>query len=109
MTENIPIKQIEGISKKQTLQEMIKKVAAKLFEVSKENEYLEVTYASGVKETLYVKDFISGAMLTNIVDRAKKMAIKNFIDKAQKGISLDHLLKRLTEINENEELQNTTN
>lgn len=110
LTENIPIKPIEGLGKKEVLKMMIQRVAARLFEVTKENEYLEVTYASGIKETLYVKDFISGAMLTNIIDRAKKMAIKNFIDKAEKGISLNHLMEAIdSEINENEELQNTTN
>lgn len=110
LTEEIPVRQSEGENKTQIIETMINKVAERLYEVSPENEYLEVTYASGIKETLYVKDFVSGAMLTNIVDRAKKTAIKDYINGAEKGLTLQHLMDAIdSEINENEELQNTTN
>ncbi len=110
LTTDIPVHKYEGMKDQEIIDMMIDKVAKRLYEICEENEYLEVTYASGIKETLYVKDFVSGAMLTNIVDRAKKSAIKDFINKGEKGISVEHLLQAIdAEINENEELQNTTN
>ena len=75
-----------------------------------DNRFLEVTYANGDKEVLYFKDFNSGAMIQNIVDRAKKMAIKDFLEIGQKGIRISHLLAAcVDEFKENEDLPNTTN
>jgi proteasome-associated ATPase len=69
-----------------------------------------VTYANGDKEVLYFKDFNSGAMIQNIVDRAKKMAIKEFLETSQKGLRMQHLVAAcLDEFRENEDLPNTTN
>ena len=77
---------------------------------AEENRFLEVTYANGDKEVLYFKDFNSGAMIENIVNRAKKMAIKDFLDLGQKGIRISHLLAAcVDEFKENEDLPNTTN
>jgi proteasome-associated ATPase len=77
---------------------------------SEENRFLEVTYANGDKEVLYFKDFNSGAMIENIVARAKKMAIKEFLDTGQKGMRVSHLLAAcVDEFSENEDLPNTTN
>jgi proteasome-associated ATPase len=89
---------------------MIRAVVERMYTESEENRFLEVTYANGDKEVLYFKDFNSGAMIQNIVDRAKKMAIKDLIDHEQKGISVDHLLQAcVDEFKENEDLPNTTN
>ena len=77
-----------------------------------ENRFLEVTYANGDKEVLYFKDFNSGAMIQNIVDRAKKSAIKARIETArvQNGLRVSQLLDAITdEFAENEDLPNTTN
>jgi proteasome-associated ATPase len=75
-----------------------------------ENRFLEVTYANGDKEVLYFKDFNSGAMIENIVNRAKKMAIKDFLDANQRGIRISHLMAAcVDEFKENEDLPNTTN
>jgi hypothetical protein len=75
-----------------------------------ENRFLEVTYANGDKEVLYFKDFNSGAMIQNIVDRAKKMAIKDFIEHQPQGAAGQHLLQAcVDEFKENEDLPNTTN
>ena len=75
-----------------------------------ENRFLEVTYANGDKEVLYFKDFNSGAMIQNIVDRAKKMAIKDLLDNNQRGIRVQHMLQAcVDEFKENEDLPNTTN
>ncbi|MFI8103104.1 proteasome ATPase [Streptomyces sp. NPDC101118] len=89
---------------------MIQTVVEQMYAESEENRFLEVTYANGDKEVLYFKDFNSGAMIQNIVDRAKKMAIKNFLDHNQKGLRVSHLLQAcVDEFKENEDLPNTTN
>ena len=81
-----------------------------MYEESEENQFLEVTYAGGDKEVLYFKDFNSGAMIQNIVDRAKKMAIKDLLDTGVRGLRIGHLLQAcLDEFAENEDLPNTTN
>ncbi|HQZ85441.1 MAG TPA: proteasome ATPase, partial [Actinomycetota bacterium] len=62
------------------------------------------------KEVLYFKDFNSGAMLENIVSRAKKSAIKDFLANGHKGIRVAHVLAAcVDEFRENEDLPNTTN
>ncbi|PRX92357.1 proteasome-associated ATPase [Allonocardiopsis opalescens] len=89
---------------------MIQRVVERMYTESEENRFLEVTYANGDKEVLYFKDFNSGAMIQNIVDRAKKMAIKSFLDTGQKGLRVAHLLQAcVDEFSENEDLPNTTN
>jgi proteasome-associated ATPase len=89
---------------------MIHRAVERIYEESPENRFLEVTYANGDKEVLYFKDFNSGAMIQNIVDRAKKMAIKDFLSSGQKGMRLQHLLDScVDEFRENEDLPNTTN
>lgn len=89
---------------------MIQRAVERMYSEEDENRFLEVTYANGDKEVLYFKDFNSGAMLENIVARAKKMAIKDFLDVGQKGIRVQHLLSAcVDEFRENEDLPNTTN
>jgi proteasome-associated ATPase len=89
---------------------MIRRTVERMYVESDENRFLEVTYANGDKETLYFKDFNSGAMLENIVARAKKNAIKEYLDTGQKGIRVAHLLAAcIDEFRENEDLPNTTN
>jgi proteasome-associated ATPase len=89
---------------------MIRRTVERMYVESEENRFLEVTYANGDKETLYFKDFNSGAMLENIVARAKKNAIKEYLDTGQKGIRVAHLLAAcIDEFRENEDLPNTTN
>jgi proteasome-associated ATPase len=89
---------------------MIQATVERMYTETEENRFLEVTYANGDKEVLYFKDFNSGAMIQNIVDRAKKMAIKEFLSTNQKGIRLQHLLDAcVDEFRENEDLPNTTN
>jgi proteasome-associated ATPase len=89
---------------------MIQRTVERMYSETEENQFLEVTYANGDKEILYFKDFNSGAMIQNIVDRAKKSAIKDLLDTGQRGIRLDHLLTAcVEEFKENEDLPNTTN
>ncbi|MEU7496918.1 proteasome ATPase [Streptomyces griseofuscus] len=96
--------------KNATVQAMIQTAVEQMYAESEENRFLEVTYANGDKEVLYFKDFNSGAMIENIVGRAKKMAIKDFLEKSQKGLRVSHLLQAcVDEFKENEDLPNTTN
>ena len=89
---------------------MIQRAVEAMYTESEDNQFLEVTYAGGDKEVLYFKDFNSGAMIENIVSRAKKMAIKDLLDRNQKGIRVSHLLDAcIDEFKENEDLPNTTN
>jgi proteasome-associated ATPase len=99
-----------GGSVKATVDAMIQRAVERMYTESEENRFLEVTYANGDKEVLYFKDFNSGAMIENIVARAKKMAIKQFLESGQKGIRVAHLLAAcVDEFSENEDLPNTTN
>jgi proteasome-associated ATPase len=99
-----------GSSLQATVDEMIQRTVERMYSETEENRFLEVTYANGDKEVLYFKDFNSGAMIENIVARAKKMAIKEFLDTGQKGIRVAHLLAAcVDEFSENEDLPNTTN
>jgi len=89
---------------------MIERIVERMYDETEENRFLEVTYANGDKETLYFKDFNSGAMIQNIVDRAKKSAIKSVLESGQPGLRVQHLLDAIVdEFAENEDLPNTTN
>src|SRR2546430_6237145 len=99
-----------GGSPAATVEAMIQRAVERMYSETEENRFLEVTYANGDKEVLYFKDFNSGAMIENIVDRAKKMAIKEFLETGQKGLRISHLLTAcVDEFSENEDLPNTTN
>jgi proteasome-associated ATPase len=99
-----------GGSSAGTVDAMIQAVVERMYTETEENRFLEVTYANGDKEVLYFKDFNSGAMIQNIVDRAKKMAIKDWLDHKQRGLRVAHLLAAcVDEFKENEDLPNTTN
>ncbi|MGW0083304.1 proteasome ATPase [Streptomyces sp. NPDC003393] len=114
LTERLPLHADDlsehGSDKDATVQAMIQTAVEQMYAESEENRFLEVTYANGDKEVLYFKDFNSGAMIENIVGRAKKMAIKDFLEKNQKGLRVSHLLQAcVDEFKENEDLPNTTN
>jgi proteasome-associated ATPase len=89
---------------------MISDTIAHMYRTSEENKFLEVTYAKGEREIFYFKDFASGAMIENIVSRAKKRAVKRTIENAERGIKLEDLVESVNdEFKENEDLPNTTN
>ncbi len=93
-----------------TTVDMISRAVERMYTDYDENRFLEVTYANGDKEILYFKDFNSGAMIENIVARAKKSAIKDYLTLGQRGIRVQHLLDAcIDEFRENEDLPNTTN
>jgi len=93
-----------------TVDAMIQRTVEAMYSTEKSNEYLEVTYANGDTEMLYFKDFNSGAVVQNVVDRAKKYAIKDLLTLHQKGLRIDHLLRAVVdEFREHEDMPNTTN
>ncbi|WP_327635068.1 proteasome ATPase [Kribbella sp. NBC_00482] len=114
LTPNLPLHDDDlgefGGDRRGCVDGMIQRTVERMYTEADENRFLEVTYANGDKEVLYFKDFNSGAMIQNIVDRAKKMAIKAFLDEKQKGLRVQHLLQAcVDEFKENEDLPNTTN
>src|SRR5437899_930556 len=89
---------------------MIAVTVEEMYSLNEANRFLEVTYANGDKEVLYFKDFSSGAMIESVVRRAKKLALKRYIQTGEKGINLDDLLNAVREeVKENEDMPNTTN
>lgn len=99
-----------GGSPEVTVDAMIQRAVERMYAEREDNRFLEVTYANGDKDVLYFRDFNSGAMIQNIVDRAKKMAVKGYLENGQKGLRVQHLLAAcVDEFSENEDLPNTTN
>ena len=89
---------------------LIEDTIERMYRTDDDNKFLEVTYAKGEREIFYFKDFSSGAMIENIVARAKKKSVKRTIDHGERGIKLDDLLDAVQdEFKENEDLPNTTN
>ncbi len=89
---------------------MIERTVERMYSTDDQNKFLEVTYANGDRELLYFKDFSSGAMIQNIVSRAKKEAIKREIDGGGRGVRTEDLMEAIrSEFTEHEDLPNTTN
>ena len=115
LTDDLPVSQSDienlgGGDIKIAVQQMVDQAVAEMYVTTDDNRFLEVTYQNGEKEILYFKDFSSGAMIENIVRRAKKLAIKRLIDSGSKGICLQDLMESIhQEFKEHEDLPNTTN
>lgn len=114
LTERLPVHTDDldefGGDRTACVNAMIEKVVERMYAESEDNRFLEVTYANGDKEIMYFKDFNSGAMIQNVVDRAKKYAIKSQLDTGTPGLRVQHLFDSiLDEFAENEDLPNTTN
>ncbi len=114
LTEDLPVNADDldefGGDRALTIKSMIEKVVDRMYAEIDDNRFLEVTYANGDKEVMYFKDFNSGAMIQNVVDRAKKYAIKSVLETGSKGLRIQHLLDSIVdEFAENEDLPNTTN
>ncbi|HEU4318629.1 MAG TPA: proteasome ATPase [Acidimicrobiia bacterium] len=112
MTDETPLdpKETRSSTPAEAIVRMIDATVADMYSEDKENEFLEVTYANGDRETLYFKDFASGAMIENIVRRAKKDAIKRQIAGEGGGVRKEDLIAAIKqEFREQEDLPNTTN
>ncbi len=115
LTSDLPladsaVEAIGGGDRDKAVQGMIEETVVDMYATEELNQFLEVTYQNGDKEIMYFKDFSSGAMIENIVRRAKKLAIKRVIDGGEAGIVLEDLLASVSqEFKEHEDLPNTTN
>src|SRR5580700_9705099 len=114
LTADLPIdaKEVErlgGGDAAKSVQAMIEDTVAEMYRADDENKFLEVTYQNGDKEVLYYRDFASGAMIENIVRRAKKLAIKRAIAGEGTGVRTSDLFESIRrEYKENEDLPNPT-
>jgi proteasome-associated ATPase len=114
LIEGLPVHEEDiaefGGNRQACLEGMIERVVERMYAETDDNRFLEVTYANGDKEVLYFKDFNSGAVIENIVGRAKKSAIKSHLESQQAGLRVQHLLDAVVdEFAESEDLPNTTN
>jgi proteasome-associated ATPase len=114
LTTNLPIGDTElkraGGDPEKAVEHMVDKAVEHMYDEGDDNKFLEVTYQNGDKELLFFKDFSSGAMIENIVRRAKKLSIKRAIAGEERGIIGDDLLESIRqEFREHEDLPNTTN
>ncbi|WP_442968037.1 proteasome ATPase [Rhabdothermincola sp.] len=115
LTPDLPLDPAEvarlgGGDPAKAVQAMIEQTVEEMYQTSEQNQFLEVTYQNGDKEVMYFKDFSSGAMIENIVRRAKKLAIKRYITEQAKGIRVSDLIESIhQEYKEHEDLPNTTN
>jgi len=114
LTSELPISSTTveqfGGSTDVAISEMIDATVHEMYRQDEENRFLEVTYQNGDRDVMYFKDFSSGAMIENIVRRAKKLAIKRLIASGERGINLEDLrLSIRQEFKEHEDLPNTTN
>ncbi len=113
LTTNLPIHESELVDvahRDDAVTAMIDAAVKHMYRADDETRFLEVTYHNGDKEILYFRDFSSGAMIENVVRRAKKLAVKRFLDCGEKGIKTEDLLLSVSqEFKEHEDLPNTTN
>ncbi|MDP4902361.1 MAG: proteasome ATPase [Ilumatobacteraceae bacterium] len=114
LTNELPISSVTieqfGGSIDVAISEMIDATVLEMYRQDDENRFLEVTYQNGDRDVMYFKDFSSGAMIENIVRRAKKLAIKRLIASGERGINLEDLKMSIRqEFKEHEDLPNTTN
>ena len=115
LTSRLPIdadevKSLGGGDVEKAIVAMLERTVEAMYSTDEHNQFLEITYQNGDKETMYFKDFSSGAMIENIVARAKKLAIKRALAGGTKGICCDDLLASVKqEFKEHEDLPNTTN
>jgi proteasome-associated ATPase len=114
LTNELPIssstiEQFDG-SIDTAISKMIDATVLEMYRQDDKNRFLEVTYQNGDRDVMYFKDFSSGAMIENIVRRAKKLAIKRLIAGGERGINLEDLKMSIRqEFKEHEDLPNTTN
>jgi proteasome-associated ATPase len=115
LTPELPLAEdeVEGLGggdRDKAVRLMIETTVEAMYRSDDANRFLEVTYQNGDKEVMYFKDFSSGAMIENIVRRAKKLAIKRLIAGGPRGIRTDDLIASIVqEYKEHEDLPNTTN
>jgi proteasome-associated ATPase len=113
VTEDLPLRQAEvdaAGSRTGAVAALVDAAVARMYEKSPETQFLHLSYRDGTEETLYFSDFTSGAVIRNVVDRAKKQAIKDLLTTGVRGISREHLVRAVDEeFHEQQDLPNTSN
>ena len=115
LTEDLPLDEelvetLGGGDRNKAVLGMIDAAVESMYGDDDRNRFLEVTYQNGDKEVLFFRDFASGAMIENIVRRAKKLAIKRQLAGGTRGIQTNDLVDAVRqEFKEHEDLPNTTN
>ncbi|GGG68402.1 proteasome-associated ATPase [Kocuria dechangensis] len=113
VTEALPLRQAEvdaAGSRTGAVAALVDAAVARMYEKSPETQFLHLSYRDGTEETLYFSDFTSGAVIRNVVDRAKKQAIKDLLTTGVRGISREHLVRAVDEeFHEQQDLPNTSN
>jgi proteasome-associated ATPase len=115
LTDSLPIdageiQSLGGGDVHKAIAAMVESTVEEMYSTEDRNRFLEVTYQNGDKEVMFFKDFSSGAMIENIVRRAKKLAIKRLLAGGDRGIRTEDLLASIKqEFKEHEDLPNTTN
>jgi proteasome-associated ATPase len=93
----------------QTRQNMINRVVDLMYGEGEPNRFVEVTYESGHKEVIYFSHFSSGAVIRNVVNRAKLLAVLRHLSGGPKGLGVQDLLRAaMEEIRAAEDLANRT-
>jgi len=88
LSDNLPLGEAKG--------ELVETVVKAQYAHTPENAFLEVTYRSGKKDTLYRGDLASGAIIAAVVQRAKGLAIKRSIESHQEtALTREDLLTAL--------------
>jgi len=113
LVTDLPFSESEMAEQKQDraayVQHLIETTVDAMYAKTQENQFLEVTYENGEKETVYFKDFSSGALIESVVARAKKLSIKRTIAGGEKGLTKEDFLQATrAEFKEQEDLPNTT-
>ena len=87
------------------------RVISQVFATDASRRYVTLHFADGSSKDLFWSDFVSGAMLANIVDRAKTSAIKNALrGTTTGGLTVQHVEDAVAaEAHDNEDLPDTTN
>jgi proteasome-associated ATPase len=115
LTSDLPldeaaVTELGGGDREKCVRVMVEKTVEEMYRTDDDNRFLEVTYQNGDKEIMYFKDFSSGAMIENVVRRAKKLSIKRSIAGDGSGINLNDMIESIhQEFKEHEDLPNTTN
>ena len=101
---------VGGADTEEHVRTLITRIADRLYTRDASTTYVHLVFASGRRSSLYLADLTSGAMLRNIVDRAKKLAIKNIVHGNGQGLTTDDFLDAVdAEFAENTDLPNTSN
>nr|WP_262423722.1 proteasome ATPase [Brachybacterium sp. Z12] len=95
----------ESVPVREDREQLLDLATREIYDGSPASAFVRVEYSDGGHDTLHFRDFVSGATLRNIVDRAKKLAVKDQIATGIVGVGAQHLQDAITaEFVENEDM-----